>query len=323
MSTLPIIERRDKLVSEMFNQPGKFFLHFTDGRNSASVRGADDKKTILDQLGEQLLNGDIVLWEPTIFDAAVHGHELYYGVEVKPAIMPIRSQLWFLDQSEKKSRFYHALDVERKTLSKKNPDRAVSSTTIGMALAFLPKGIVMGEEINDKVPITDKAAVLSKPIEFRGYFFVTIMRCKVDVSDKDEILLVISPINTDSPTWAPLSMAAHAALDFMSQEFITHAKHPYNPSRVRFPERFKYRSMVETLMLRKRIIVEVGQRLDAETEELDKEFKGWNHCWTQRPYRRQQMTKQGKKVVFVRACIKGDTTKPMLPPRERVVHVRR
>lgn len=111
-----------------------------------------------------------------------------------------------------------------------------------------------------------------------------------------------------------------AGLEFMGQLFIDKKPSSIKKS-IRSPRGdFKYTPMFDIVVLRRQntIAHRNNVALDMQSE--------WQHCWTVRGHWRklhQPRKSDGATITYVNPCVKGDTDKPMLLPKERIIKVTR
>ncbi len=251
-----------------------------------------------------LPSADVVLWKGNLLDVAVHNYGIHGGEIVPQSILPHSVQYWILDHDAGQSVGWRAIQDHHARGEQKKLVAIVTGLSIGFA--------GWGEPIDGLCPV----------------FYV--LREKRGHGNKDSytfsmcLLEAGKPVRKKEP-----DLMAFALMKFMHEQFVTRdllGVDRRGKGKFRF-EKPTHRFTVERLVLREQVIVPIGNAPESTETDEEKAQREHDCCWLVRPHVRRYAKPiasgeyVGQYTRPIRSHVKGDKTKPMLPPRDRVIQV--
>jgi hypothetical protein len=288
----PAFEHRAMLRDALHNQRqgvldrAKITPIVSDNPNDKTTEGTRLlAQAIINVLEKRLPYAEIVMWRSGIFSAATYGSEMFATAPPDRGILPESTQWWTFDGAIN--------DTLR---------RATHGFRGSGDPSLLLQGVVVIPFGDPGHEAPDHAAVCY------------VMRAK-DKGDKIPHLYLV-PITAGFPV--PLiGCPIIACLQFMTQQFVTTRK-AHCGKAVKLPGRPAHRSEYSVVVLRSR-----KTRDPRDEHEASRDY---HHCWQVRGHWRklsQPRKSDGANVTYISQYLKGDPDDPFLPPRERIIRVKR
>lgn len=292
--TLPLVLKRDELVARLYKERNN------PHSSHWSPDFQDDYASLLNKMQSQIFtktayhlsSAQIALWRSDLLDAALHNAPQFADTRLPISAIPTIPQWWPAENLDE-SRHFKALfarmatDVPRQKLA---------------GILLIPDFPTQSDWDSVKKSTEGMQVVFVHRIGF----YLRLVTCSLNTN-----------LRLSNGT---LQTGIVSALSFMSQEFV-------QSKTIRLPTRFNgfrqsYVPCINQILLRaRRSEIVPGSQADTDTTP-----KEWQHCWTVRAHARRlarPRKSDGQQVIWINACVKGDTAKPMLPPRDTIICVTR
>lgn len=266
------------------------------------ARGVDK---ILQHIEKHSFNMDLVIWRDDLLSTAADNSDLLIGEPFKRDWMPSNDQWWvpetYKSPSWRKIQKETSFDAFAETSTAwSDPPGASQKLEAIMIVTNDP-----GPRFSDAVIAVFVHTDANDEISLGVSFFAVGHKMECDDGVKKYHSMLMCPA---------------AGLEFMSQEFVSLRKNHAGKKSAKIPGGSSQQSFFDVVLIRRKPITHTNAN-QGQQQQVE-----WSGCWTQRAHRRRlsrPRKSDGATFTWVSACVKGDTDKPMLPSKERIIKVRR